>query len=56
MSVQSLWAQFGDKYIQSLLTTWKLTALAFLIAFAVGLIVTVMRVSPIRPLRIAGDL
>ena len=56
MSVQALWAQFGDKYIQALLMTWKLTVLAFTIAFVVGLIVTVMRVSPIRPLRIAGDL
>ena len=56
MSIQALWAQFGEKYIQALFTTWKLTAFAFAIAFAIGIVVTVMRVSPVRPLRITGDL
>ena len=55
MSVQSLWAQFGDKYIQGLFTTWKLTALAFTIAFVIGIVITVMRVSPITPLRAAAN-
>ena len=56
MSVNALLSQFGDKYLLALLTTWKLTVLAFSIAFVIGILVTVMRVSPIRPLRIAGDL
>lgn len=55
MSVQELLIQFGDKYILALLTTWKLTALAFLAAFVIGIVITVMRISPIRPLQIAGD-
>lgn len=56
MSVSTLLAQFGDKYFLALLTTWKLTALAFIFAFAIGIVITVMRVCPIKPMRIAGDL
>lgn len=55
MSVQELLIQFGDKYILALLTTWKLTALAFLAAFVIGITITVMRISPIKPLQVAGD-
>ncbi len=55
MSIQALWTQFGDKYIQALFTTWKLTFLAFTFAFLIGIVITVMRVSPVRPLRMAGD-
>jgi glutamate transport system permease protein len=55
MEIYDLLSQYGDKYILALLTTWKLTALAFTFAFVIGVLVTVMRVSPIRPLRIAGD-
>jgi glutamate transport system permease protein len=55
MSIQSLLTQFGDKYLLALLTTWKLTASAFIIAFVIGNIITVMRVSPIKPLRVFGD-
>ena len=55
MSIQALWAQFGPKYIQALFTTWKLTATAFGIAFVLGILITVMRVSPVMPLRRAGD-
>ncbi|MBR2529204.1 MAG: ABC transporter permease subunit [Blautia sp.] len=56
MSVNELLSQYGEQYLQALLTTWKLTALAFSAAFVVGILVTVMRVSPIRPLRAAGEL
>lgn len=56
MSVQELLAEFGDKYVLALLTTWKLTALAFSAALVIGIVVTIMRVSPIKPLRVAGDL
>jgi len=56
MSVQELLAQYGDKYVLALLTTWKLTALAFSAAFVIGIVITVMRVSPIKPLRAAGEI
>lgn len=55
MNVYELLAQYGDKYILALLTTWKLTALSFVLAFAIGIAVTVLRICPIKPLRLAGD-
>ena len=55
MSISDLLASYGDKYFMALLTTWKLTALAFLLAFVIGVAVTVMRVSPIKPLRALGE-
>lgn len=42
--------------MQALFMTWKLTAVAYAIAFAIGIAVTVMRICPIRPLQMAGDL
>lgn len=55
MEIYELLSQYGDKYILALLTTWKLTALAFTSAFVIGVVITVMRISPIKPLRAAGD-
>ena len=55
MSINGLLAQYGDKYIQALFTTWKLTALAFVLAFAIGMVITVIRICPIKPARVAGD-
>lgn len=55
MSIDALLAQFGDKYLSALLTTWKLTAFSFILAFVIGVVITVMRISPIKPLRLAGD-
>ena len=55
MSISKLLTQFGDQYIQALFTTWKLTALAFTLAFLIGIVITVMRICPIKPLRMAGD-
>jgi glutamate transport system permease protein len=56
MSIQALLSQYGDKYLLALLTTWKLTALSFIGAFIIGVVVTVLRISPIKPLRFVGDL
>ena len=55
MSISNLLLQYGDRYIQALLTTWRLTAFSFATAFALGVFITVLRVCPIRPLRSAGD-
>ncbi|MDE7428690.1 MAG: ABC transporter permease subunit [Lachnospiraceae bacterium] len=55
MSINELLNQFGDKYIQALFTTWKLTALAFVLAFIIGVVITVIRICPIKPARVAGD-
>ena len=55
MSIQALLTEYGDKYLQALLTTWRLTAISFAAAFLIGVVVTVLRVCPIRPLRLFGD-
>ena len=55
MSVSNLLSQYGDRYIMALLTTWRLTAFSFAAAFALGVLITVLRVCPIKPLRLAGD-
>ncbi|MCR5527403.1 MAG: ABC transporter permease subunit [Lachnospiraceae bacterium] len=55
MTINELWAQFGDKYIQALFVTWKLTAISFAGALIIGIIITVMRTCPIKPLRMFGD-
>ena len=51
MSISKLLTQFGDQYVQALLTTWKLTALAFTLAFLIGIVIMVMRICPIKSLR-----
>jgi glutamate transport system permease protein len=55
MSVYQLLEQFGDKYLLALLTTWKLTFFAFILALIIGTVITIMRVCPVRPLQIAAD-
>lgn len=50
-SVLRLLADHGPAFGQALLLTWKLTAMSFVAGFAVGLVVTVARLLPLRPLR-----
>ena len=56
MGVKELLSQYGDKYIQALFTTWKLTFFAFGLAFIIGVVITVMRISPVRSLRIFSEI
>ena len=56
MGIGELLSQFGAKYFQAFWMTWKLTVCAFAIAMVLGVVITVLRVSPIMPLRIFGDL
>ena len=56
MSFSDLWQQFGDRYLLALGTTWRLTAISFAAAFALGVLITILRVCPIQPLRVAGDI
>ena len=55
MGIQELLSQYGDKYIQALFVTWKLTAVSFVLAFLIGILITIMRVCPVKPLRWVGD-
>ena len=56
MGFSDLLTKYGAQYFQALLTTWRLTAVSFAGAFIIGILITVARVSPIRPLRIFGDI
>lgn len=55
MDVYTLLSTYGDKYWLALLTTWRLTAIAFAGTLIIGILITVLRVSPIHPLRWFGD-
>ena len=55
MNLSTLLTQYGDLYFHALLNTWRLTALSFAGAFVIGVIVTVLRVCPVKPLRVFGD-
>ncbi|MBK6007104.1 ABC transporter permease subunit [Ramlibacter ginsenosidimutans] len=50
-SVLRLLADYGPAFGQALLLTWKLTALSFVAGFALGIVVTVALLLPLRPLR-----
>ena len=51
--VVGLLTVYGPAFGQALLLTWKLTALSFVAGFALGLVVTVLRLLPLRTLRFA---
>ena len=55
MSISALLSQYGDRYLQALLMTWKLTLFSFFGAFVIGILITILRVCPIKPLRAFGD-
>ena len=50
-SVFRLLTDYGPAFGQALFLTWKLTAMSFVAGFAVGIVVTVARLLPLRPLR-----
>ena len=50
-SVFGLLTEYGPAFGQAILLTWKLTAIAFVTGFAAGIVVTVARLLPLRPLR-----
>src|SRR5689334_14368356 len=49
--VARLLADYGPAFGEALLLTWKLTAMSFVAGFALGIVVTVARLLPLRPLR-----
>lgn len=56
MGLSELLSTYGNKYLQAIWTTYSMTVVAFVIAMLIAVAVTVMRVSPVRPLRVVGDL
>jgi len=55
MGLADLLSNYGSLYAQALFTTWWMTAISFVSAMVLAIVVTVMRVSPIMPLRVVGD-
>ena len=55
MGVAEVFSQFGNVYLQSLLSTWLMTLVCFVGGLVLGILATALRVSPVKPLRIAGD-
>jgi His/Glu/Gln/Arg/opine family amino acid ABC transporter permease subunit len=49
--VSRLLGDYGPAFAQALLLTWKLTVISFVAGFALGIVVTVARLLPLRPLR-----
>jgi glutamate transport system permease protein len=43
------------QFLGSLATTWRLTAIGFIFGFLLALVLTILRVSPIKPLRLAVE-
>ena len=56
MGISELISTYGQNYLEALFQTWSMTAISFTCALAIALVITVMRVSPVTPLRIVGDL
>ena len=56
MGLDQLLAAYGDKYLQAIFETMSMTVICFSLAMLIAIVVTVMRVSPIKPLRVVGDL
>ena len=50
-NVARLLADYGPAFGQALLLTWKLTVVSFVSGFLLGMVVTVLRLFPLRPLR-----
>ena len=55
MGLAELWSTYGQNYIDALFATWGMTLESFVIVMALAVAVTVMRVSPLKPLRVFGD-
>lgn len=55
MSLGELLATYGQNYLDALLSTWGMTALCFVLVMLLAVCITVLRVSPFKPLRLLGD-
>ena len=56
MGISELLSTYGQDYLNGLLATWGMTAASFAMVMVLAVLITVMRVSPFRPLRMVGDL
>ena len=56
MGISELLSTYGQDYLNGRLVTWGMTAASFAMVMVLAVLITVMRVSPFRPLRMVGDL
>lgn len=56
MGFAEILSQYGENYVQAIIETLSMTAICFVIAMIIAILVTVMRVCPIKPLRLVGDI
>ena len=56
MGISELLSTYGHDYLNGRLVTWGMTAASFAMVMVLAVLITVMRVSPFRPLRMVGDL
>ena len=56
MGLSELLSTYGPDYLIALFTTWWMTAVSFAFVMVLSVAITVMRISPLRPLRLVGDL
>lgn len=56
MGLSELLQTYGGNYLSALLSTWWMTAVSFAFVMVLSVLVTVARVSPLKPLRAVGDL
>ena len=55
MGLSELLSTYGPNYLTALLTTWRITAVSFVLVMALSILITVLRVCPFKPLRVLGD-
>ena len=55
MSLTELWDNYGQLYLAGFVSTWQLTAVSFILSMFLAVALTVLRVSPFKPLRAIGD-
>ena len=55
MGISELLSTYGGDYLSALVTTWWMTAVSFAFVMVLSVAITVMRVSPLKSLRLAGD-
>ncbi|WP_102337913.1 amino acid ABC transporter permease [Collinsella provencensis] len=56
MGLSELLSTYRQNYVDALLATWSMTALCFVFVMLMAVAITVLRVSPFKPLRLVGDL
>ena len=55
MGISELWDKYGQLYLTGFVSTWQLTAVSFVLTMLLAVGLTVLRVSPFKPLRAIGD-